>query len=67
MVNTDNAEKPMSYQEFLKRTGLEDSKDSVAAHSESLLHYRMARAAELGISLDELHDRHDSQETKKSV
>lgn len=48
-------EKPGSYKDFLEQTGSSESSESVSEYSVSLQNYRLARAAELGITLDELH------------
>lgn len=48
-------EKPGSYKDFLERTGTVESPEAVKEYSASLQNYRLAKAAELGIALDDLH------------
>lgn len=48
-------EKPGSYKYFLEQTGTAESPEAVKEHSVTLQNYRLAKAAELGIALEDLH------------
>lgn len=52
-----SASNPGSYSDFLESRELEGGQKSIEGYSEALRVYRLALAAELGITLDDLHDR----------
>ena len=46
-----------SYNDFAKTRSGEGSAEILRAYSQNLTNWRLARAAELGISVEELHER----------
>lgn len=46
---------PGSYNEFITEHNIPDTQEAIVRHSEATLGYRLALAAQRGLSLEELH------------